>query len=232
MHTKILSCIGYSKIFENIGIDVEEYPEDATLAELLCAVGGSDEDEYDCIVISDRHFDSVCATVISIREHSNIPIVCVTRNSFCSEKKTELLVAGADDIIFDVEVSENELAASVFLRCNRKNHALCRRLQIMLGGQSVDFYKVGVGWHVTLNGMRLCLTPKESVFLHLMFSSPNRTLTNEYIIRAVADSKEVTLSYPKFMAHKVRKKLKESGLNIDNILVNVFDIGYQFVKPI
>ena len=155
-----------------------------------------------------------------LRRESAIPIIMLTALSEEIDQVTGLEI-GADDYIVK-PFSVRTLVARVRALLRRTRGDFKAPSLVRSGGLEIDTEK-----HlVTFNGNPIKLTPNEFKLLHLLASSPNRTLTREQLLddlHGVAPGLDRSVdSHIK----NLRKKLEAASGQV--MIETVYGIGYRF----
>ena len=167
------------------------------------------------------------AAMAKIREKSNLPIILLTAKSEDTDKILGLNV-GADDYITK-PFNPLEVTARV-------KSQLRRYLQLGGGSMSPETYRIGgielddVTKTVTVDGVRVALTPKEYDILKLLMANPGRVFSPKEIYSLVW--KEKPFGTDNTVAVHIRH-LREK-VEIDpgepRYIKVIFGQGYQIVK--
>jgi len=166
------------------------------------------------------------ATCEAIREVSNVPVVMLTVRGSAFDK-AKALELGADDYItkpFD-HIELLARARSVLRRYQTQKE---RRHMLNVGGIEIDF----AAHHVTKNGERVHLTPREFSLLWQLCSREGEVCETKTLVASVwGDSYVDAAGY--ILKNHIRKLRNKIEADPDNprYILNVRGIGYKFVNP-
>jgi DNA-binding response OmpR family regulator len=157
-----------------------------------------------------------------LRRESDVPIIMLTALSEEIDQVTGLEI-GADDYITK-PFSVRALVARVRALLRRRRGEVRAPSLIRSGGLEIDLQK-----HlVTFHGDPIRLTPNEFKLLHLLASSPGRTLTREQILDDLHGAASSIDRSVDSHIKNLRKKLEAASG--ESMIETVYGIGYRFME--
>ena len=183
---------------------------------------------YDAIIIGAVLCEEdISKMILIIQKMTLAPLIVLSDKP--SEKKRELIYAGADCVI-DINSSAEEINLHLFSLLRRtkewKHNKKLLEINVVQGKLDINQSHHEVKW----NGIELHLSRQEYDFLYLLASSPRRIYTFEQIYQLVwkdypvGDIKNIIWCLVK----RLRKKLNAIEDGAGNCIISVRDIGYKF----
>jgi len=162
--------------------------------------------------------------VEQIRSWSSVPVIVLSVRSSEAEK-VRLLELGADDYVVK-PFGMAELLARVRVALRRRMHAVSGEPIVKTGPLTIDL----TARAVTLNNVRLTLTPKEYRLLQVLAQHAGQVVTHQNLFREVWGSTHVhDTHYLRIFVRKLRQKI-EPDPNAPRILLTELGIGYRLAQ--
>ena len=156
-----------------------------------------------------------------IRSWSSVPIIVLSVRSN-ETQKVHLLELGADDYVVK-PFGMAELLARVRVALRRQARAATGEPIVKVGALTIDLSTRAV----TLNDVRLTLTPKEYRLLQVLAQHAGNVVTHQHLLKEVWGSIHVhDTHYLRIFVRKLRQKI-EPNPNSPRILVTELGVGYR-----
>lgn len=156
-----------------------------------------------------------------LREWSATPVIILSTESLCSEKRTRLLNLGADDCLpqpFDYE--ELKVRVNAVVRRTAPEMAEAQN-RYQCDGFEMDFS----GRTVRLEGEEVALNPQEFEAMRLLVNNAGSLVPAQVMMKHIWGEGRHNRHYVQVVIHRLRKKL---GRKKDWI-INVHGVGYKFM---
>jgi two-component system KDP operon response regulator KdpE len=156
-----------------------------------------------------------------LRAWSNVPVIVLSVRSDEAEK-VRLLELGADDyVVKPFGMAELLARAHVALRRHRRGPST--ESVVNVDRLKIDFARRAV----TLDGMRLTLTPKEYRLLQILAQFAGSVVTHHHLLKEVWGASHVQdTHYLRIFVRKLRQKI-EADPNRPRILLTELGVGYR-----
>lgn len=156
-----------------------------------------------------------------IRSWSTVPIIVLSVRS-TEAQKVRLLEIGADDYVVK-PFGIAELLARVRVALRRQSRAASGEPAVTVGPLTIDL----AARAVTLNGVRLTLTPKEYRLLQVLAQHAGNVVTHQHLLKEVWGSIHMQdTHYLRIFVRKLRQKI-EPNADSPKILVTELGVGYR-----
>jgi two-component system KDP operon response regulator KdpE len=160
-----------------------------------------------------------------IRAWSNIPIIILSVAAG-EDDKVRLLQAGADDYVVK-PFGMAELLARAHAAMRRHVRVSSGEPVVKIGPLAIDL----AARIVTINGVRVMLTPKEYRLLQLLAQHAGNVVTHQFLLKEVWGSPHLhDTHYLRIFVRKLRQKI-ESDPTQPRILLTELGVGYRLVVP-
>ena len=156
-----------------------------------------------------------------LRSWSNVPVIVLSVRSDEAEK-VRLLELGADDyVVKPFGMAELLARARVALRRHRRGPST--ESVVNVDRLKIDFARRAV----TLDGMRVTLTPKEYRLLQILAQHAGSVVTHQHLLKEVWGQPHVQdTHYLRIFVRKLRQKI-EADPNRPRILLTELGVGYR-----
>lgn len=156
-----------------------------------------------------------------IRSWSTVPIIVLSVRS-SEAQKVRLLEIGADDYVVK-PFGIAELLARVRVALRRQSRAASGEPAVTVGPLTIDL----AARAVTLNGVRLALTPKEYRLLQVLAQHAGNVVTHQHLLKEVWGSIHMQdTHYLRIFVRKLRQKI-EPNADSPKILATELGVGYR-----
>jgi two-component system, OmpR family, KDP operon response regulator KdpE len=160
-----------------------------------------------------------------LRAWSSVPIIVLSVRSNEAEK-VRLLERGADDYVVK-PFGMAELLARAHAAMRRQVRASSGEPIVRIGPLAIDL----PARIVTVNGVRITLTPKEYRLLQLLAQHAGNVVTHQYLLKEVWGSPHLhDTHYLRIFVRKLRQKI-EIDPTQPRILLTELGVGYRLVVP-
>jgi two-component system KDP operon response regulator KdpE len=158
------------------------------------------------------------------RSWSSVPIIVLSVRG-TEREKVRLLELGADDYVVK-PFGMRELLARSRAAIRRQARAVIASPIVHAGRLTVDLaMRV-----VSLDGVRLTLTPKEYRLLQVLASHAGKVVTHEHLLREVWGPRHASdVHYLRILIRKLRRKI-ETDATRPRILLNELSVGYRLAQ--
>ena len=156
-----------------------------------------------------------------IRSWSTVPIIVLSVRS-TEAQKVRLLEIGADDYVVK-PFGIAELLARVRVALRRQSRAASGEPAVTVGPLTIDL----AARAVTLDGVRLALTPKEYRLLQVLAQHAGNVVTHQHLLKEVWGSIHMQdTHYLRIFVRKLRQKI-EPNADSPKILATELGVGYR-----
>ncbi len=156
-----------------------------------------------------------------IRSWSTVPIIVLSVRS-TEAQKVRLLEIGADDYVVK-PFGIAELLARVRVALRRQSRAASGEPAVTVGPLTIDL----TARAVTLDGVRLALTPKEYRLLQVLAQHAGNVVTHQHLLKEVWGSIHMQdTHYLRIFVRKLRQKI-EPNADSPKILATELGVGYR-----
>ncbi len=156
-----------------------------------------------------------------IRSWSTVPIIVLSVRS-TEAQKVRLLEIGADDYVVK-PFGIAELLARVRVALRRQSRAASGEPAVTVGPLTIDL----AARAVTLDGVRLALTPKEYRLLQVLAQHAGNVVTHQHLLKEVWGSIHMQdTHYLRIFVRKLRQKI-EPKADSPKILATELGVGYR-----
>jgi two-component system KDP operon response regulator KdpE len=160
-----------------------------------------------------------------LRSWSSVPLIVLSVRSNETEK-VRLLQSGADDYVVK-PFGMAELLARAHAAMRRQVRASTGEPVVKAGALAIDL----AARIVTLNGLRVTLTPKEYKLLQLLAQHAGNVVTHQYLLKEVWGSPHLhDTHYLRIFVRKLRQKIEDDPTQ-PTILLTELGIGYRLAIP-
>jgi two-component system KDP operon response regulator KdpE len=160
-----------------------------------------------------------------LRSWSSVPLIVLSVRSNETEK-VRLLQSGADDYVVK-PFGMAELLARAHAAMRRQVRASTGEPVVKAGPLAIDL----AARIVTLNGLRVPLTPKEYKLLQLLAQHAGNVVTHQYLLKEVWGSPHLhDTHYLRIFVRKLRQKIEDDPTQ-PTILLTELGIGYRLAIP-
>lgn len=158
------------------------------------------------------------------RSWSIVPIIVLSVRG-TEREKVRLLELGADDYVVK-PFGMRELLARSRAAIRRQARAVVASPIVQAGRLTVDLaMRV-----VSLDGVRLTLTPKEYRLLQVLASNAGKVVTHEHLLREVWGPQHASdVHYLRILIRKLRRKIETDAMR-PRILLNELSVGYRLAQ--
>jgi two-component system KDP operon response regulator KdpE len=156
-----------------------------------------------------------------LRSRSNVPVIVLSVRSDEAEK-VRLLELGADDYVVK-PFGMAELLARARAALRRHSRGPATESVVNVERLKIDFARRAV----TLDGMRITLTPKEYRLLQILAQHAGSVVTHQHLLKEVWGQPHVEdTHYLRIFVRKLRQKI-EADPNRPRILLTELGVGYR-----
>jgi len=156
-----------------------------------------------------------------LRAWSSVPLIVLSVRSNEAEK-VRLLESGADDYVVK-PFGMAELLARAHAAMRRQARATLGEPVVRVGPLAIDL----PARIVTVNGVRVTLTPKEYRLLQLLAQHAGNVVTHQYLLKEVWGSPHLhDTHYLRIFVRKLRQKIEDDPTQ-PRILLTELGVGYR-----
>jgi two-component system, OmpR family, KDP operon response regulator KdpE len=156
-----------------------------------------------------------------LRAWSSVPLIVLSVRSNEAEK-VRLLESGADDYVVK-PFGMAELLARAHAAMRRQARATMAEPVVRVGALAIDL----PARIVTVNGVRVTLTPKEYRLLQLLAQHAGNVVTHQFLLKEVWGSPHLhDTHYLRIFVRKLRQKIEDDPTQ-PRILLTELGVGYR-----